>query len=72
MFFKKRKTICPDENKMCAYCENAGGIGDSGVCVCKLKGVVRADGICKRFKFDLLKLEPRAVKIPDSSELFTY
>lgn len=70
MFFKKKKSTCPKENEMCAYCEHAETIGDSGVCICKTKGVVRAKGICGKFRFDLLKLEPRAVKLPDSSGLF--
>lgn len=61
---RKKGFDCPEENRMCAYCENADLIGESGACVCRLKGVVRFDGICSRFTFDLLKIKPRAVKLP--------
>lgn len=70
MFFRKKRKTCPDENRMCMYCENAETLGDSGVCICKIKGVVSSEGVCKKFKFDLLKLKPRPIKLPDSSGLF--
>ena len=52
--------------KICAYCEYATVIADSGVCVCKKKGAVRADGSCRRFKEDLLKVKPHLPLLPDS------
>ncbi len=68
MWFKKKQS-CPDEYKMCACCENAELIGNSEVCICALNGAVHANGFCKKFKFDLLKIKPRAVKIPKSDDL---
>lgn len=62
MFFKKKHTE-HGENTMCAYCESAENVG-GGVCVCRWKGVVRAESVCKRFKLDLLKLDPRPIKLP--------
>ena len=44
--------------KICAYCQYATLIGDSGACICEKKGAVRADGHCRRFKEDLLKVKP--------------
>ncbi len=55
--------------KICAYCEYATVIADSGVCVCKKKGAVRADGSCRRFREDLLKVSPRLPLLPDSDSL---
>jgi len=55
--------------KICAYCEHATVIADSGVCVCKRKGAVRADGTCRRFREDLLKVKPHLPLLPDSDYL---
>ena len=48
-----------DIDEICAYCEHSVVINESSVCVCKHKGVVRADDRCRRFALDLLKLQPR-------------
>lgn len=64
------KKKCPDENRICAYCERAEVIGDSGACICELKGIVHSDSVCRKFSFDLLKLEPRTVKMPKGEDLF--
>ena len=55
--------------KICAYCEHATVIADSGVCVCSKKGAVRADGSCRRFREDLLKVKPHLPLLPDSDGL---
>jgi len=60
--FNKNKY--PEENRACAYCEKAEVIGDSGACICELKGIVHGDSICRRFSFDLLKYKPRVTKLP--------
>ncbi len=54
--------------KICAYCEYATLIGDSGACICKKKGAVRADSSCRRFKEDLLKVKPHLPTLPDSDD----
>lgn len=74
MFGKSKKTPCPEENRMCAYCEQATVLGDSGTCICAHKGVVKDDGFCRKFSFDLLKLKPHTLKLTDTEEnslLFT-
>ena len=68
MLFKKKKRGCPQDAEMCAYCEHASPIGDSEICICDKKGVVYATGICRKFKFDLLKVKPRAVKLYTNSD----
>ncbi|MEG1743129.1 MAG: hypothetical protein RR246_03080 [Clostridia bacterium] len=44
--------------KICLYCSKSTFIEDSEACVCKLYGAVHADGYCRKFKLDLLKLNP--------------
>lgn len=63
---KKTETL----EKICAYCEHATLLGDSGACVCKKRGVVRADGSCRRFRQDLLKVKPLLPLLPDGEDLF--
>ncbi len=73
MFFKK-KNDCPPENRVCAYCEHSRPLGDSGTCICDKKGLIRDDGVCRKFSLDLLKLKPRVLKLTDPEEnslLFT-
>ena len=54
--------------KICAYCEYATVIGNTGACVCSKKGTVRADGRCRHYKQDLLKVKPRLPLLPDDSD----
>ena len=55
LFNKKKKD---DQEKMCIYCFHSERIDDSDACVCDICGMVRADGVCKKFKCDLLKVDP--------------
>ncbi len=71
MFFGKTGAKCPDENRICLYCEHAEEVCGSEACICAYKGVVRFDGLCKKFKFDLLKVKPRLPKLPQAGE-FTF
>lgn len=66
--FGKRKKDCSTENEACAYCEHATLLGDSGTCICDTKGMVHSDGICRKFKLDLLKLNPHVLKLTDTEE----
>lgn len=59
-----------DEHKMCAYCESATLISNGDYCICAHKGLVEAVGSCKKFSFDLLKLDPKPVKAPKLEEIF--
>lgn len=54
--------------KICAYCQYATLIGDSGACICEKKGAVRTDGHCRRFKEDLLKVKPHLPTLPGFGE----
>lgn len=64
------KKTYSEEQRMCAYCENATLISDSSYCICANKGLVEAEGVCKKFIFDLLKLNPKPVKTPKFEEIF--
>lgn len=48
-----RKNIEP----RCAYCAHAGRVNEREV-ACSRKGIVAADGHCRRFKYDPLKRIP--------------
>ena len=63
-----------DEESLCIYCEHSTPIMDTEACVCDIKGVVKAEGYCKKFKLDLLKIKPRPPKVLKSSdpELFRF
>ena len=54
--------------RTCAYCEYATLLSGADVCVCKKKGVVRANGICRRFRPDLLKVQPHLPLLPEESD----
>ncbi len=58
------KNKCPEENRICAYCEHAELISHSSACICDIKGIVHDDGVCRKFSFDLLKYKPRITKLP--------
>lgn len=54
--------------RICAYCEHATLLSGADVCVCKKNGVVRANGVCRRFRPDLLKLQPHLPLLPEESD----
>lgn len=66
--FKKKINDCPDENRVCAYCEHSVTLGDSGTCICDEKGFIKDDGTCRKFSLDLLKIKPKALKLTDVEE----
>ena len=61
MVKKKEK----DENieRFCAFCEFANSLptadGADDDMICEKKGVVRADHVCRKFRYDLLKRAPK-------------
>ena len=54
--------------RICAYCEHATLLSGADVCVCKKNGVVRANGTCRRFRPDLLKVQPHLPLLPEESD----
>ena len=62
---KKNNT---DYSKVCLYCENATVLQGENTVLCKYKGVVSEDYVCRKFVYDPLKREPKsALKIPTLS-----
>lgn len=58
--------------KICANCEFASQLGDSDACLCDKKGFVKARGVCRRFKADLLKIVPAPPLRPVSTDSEIY
>ncbi|HAN20748.1 MAG TPA: hypothetical protein DCP51_03605 [Clostridiales bacterium] len=56
------------EESICFYCEHATPIINTDACVCKIKGIVNADSYCRKFKIDLLKIQPRPPRAFESSD----
>lgn len=54
--------------KICAYCEFATILPNADVCLCKKRGVVRSDGSCRKFRVDLLKVDPMPRRLPETPE----
>ena len=45
---------------VCACCEFSSPIEASDACLCKKRGVVRADAACRKFSPDIFKLSPES------------
>ena len=63
---KKNKS---DYQKVCLLCENATILkGNNGI-LCKYKGIVSEDYVCRKYIYDPLKREPKAPqKLPTLSK----
>lgn len=48
---------------MCAFCEHSDKLSSADEFLCELKGVVKADHVCRKFIYDPLKRIP--AKTPD-------
>ena len=48
-----------DITPSCRYCENAAAIRDGETMLCRQKGVVSADFVCRKYAFDPIKRTPR-------------
>lgn len=59
-----------DIEHICAYCENSVVISESVICICRINGAVGAGDTCKKFKPDLLKLDPKTRVLPDDDTVF--
>jgi hypothetical protein len=67
-----KKNDMDEVERICAYCVHAGDPADTDVCVCDLRGVVKPEGNCKKFKADLLKYNPGRKKLPDFKHFQTF
>ncbi len=47
-----------EEEAICINCVYSQRLDGLDACVCSLKGAVKADGSCKKFDLDLLKIDP--------------
>lgn len=45
--------------KYCKYCEKAAPISDPDVMLCSRCGIVSAAHVCRRFRYDPLKRQPK-------------
>lgn len=55
----------PNYERICAFCENATGIFDPDIMVCKRKGLVPKSYSCRKFAYDPIKRQPpKAVAAP--------
>ncbi len=64
------KNVNEDIERICAYCESAVLVKESDVCICNRNGAVLANGTCRKFKLDLLKLAPIPKTLPDDDTVF--
>lgn len=60
-----KKKLCEqyDISKKCAFCENASKTLDESKMLCKKKGVVNAEYICRSFRYDLMKRVPKRLPV---------
>lgn len=54
---KKQDT---DYRKLCIFCENATILQGESDILCKHKGIVAEDFVCRKFVYDPLKRTPKA------------
>ena len=55
------KKLCEEYDiaKKCAFCEYASKTLDEEKMLCKKKGIVHADYVCRSFSYDLMKRMPK-------------
>ena len=54
-----------ERERACALCEYGQEICEGNFCICRKKGVVPPDGVCRHFQFDPLKIKVTARKLPE-------
>ena len=52
--------------KKCEYCLFGTPLGNDGEIICKYKGIVNSDDLCRKYKYDPLKRMPRQPKISEN------
>ena len=55
---RRKKNTDDDRPSMCRYCENASPLHDDSEVLCRLRGVVLGDHVCRKFMYDPLKRKP--------------
>lgn len=61
-----KKMFSNEIPKKCEYCINASPIGRDKEMVCLKRGIVNADDLCRKYKYDPLKREPKKQLISDN------
>ncbi len=52
-------------NRVCACCEHAETLNNEDIVLCSLKGVVSSGHLCRKFRYDPLKRDPKSLtKLP--------
>ncbi len=54
------KKLGADYQKVCIFCENATVLKGTGDILCKHKGIVSEDYVCRKYVYDPLKRQPKA------------
>ncbi len=54
--------------RICVYCEYATVLSNADICLCKKHGAVRSDGGCRKFRVDLLKIDPKPRPLPEAPD----
>ena len=57
------------DEAQCNLCEYAQEIECGEKCICRIRGVVLPDDVCRRFRFDPLKIKVSIPKMPAFSAL---
>lgn len=60
---------CP---RVCAFCEHASATPDRDAMLCFRCGIVSADHVCRKFRYDPLKRKPTEAPrliLPDAEEM---
>ena len=62
--------IQEESERVCALCEYSHKISGGEYFVCRKKGVVPPDHVCRKFTFDPLKMEVSPVRMPSVPDQF--
>lgn len=66
--FKAKKEAEQDIAPKCEYCLYGRRSPDGETILCEKKGIVPLDSVCKKYKYDILKRQPkRKPKMPEFS-----
>ena len=52
--------------KKCGHCLFGTDLGDDGEIICKKRGIVNKNDLCRKYKYDPLKREPQKQIISDN------
>ena len=67
---RKKTAVEASIERKCAFCEYGTMItlstGEEPDIICEKKGLVPQDHVCRRFRYDLLKREPRKTVLEES------